>query len=195
MDTNFWGVVDVSKRALAVMRDQNARSGQRGGVIANLSSIGGFIGFPGQSFYHASKFAVEGWTEAVAKELSPDWNIHLSIIEPGGVKTEYATGSLKANAHKHAAYADPSLGANVMLGYITSEQGRAAWAEPSALAAAIYLVVSRGEPIPVRVPLGADAWGLISKDVDDTKSGLEAVKDISVSVGEAKQLDSIKFLL
>lgn len=57
MDTNFWGMVDVSKRALGIMRETNAKSGQQGGVIVNLSSMGGWSGYPGGSFYHASKFA------------------------------------------------------------------------------------------------------------------------------------------
>lgn len=51
------------------MRDQNSKDGQQGHMILNVSSLGEFIGFPGSSFYHASKFAMEGWTEVVAKEL------------------------------------------------------------------------------------------------------------------------------
>lgn len=121
--------------------------------------------------------------------------VHLCSVEPGGVKTNYATSSLKPMAQRHPAYADPNLGANQMLGSITSEQGRATWAEPSALAAATYLVVSRGERIPIRVPLGSDAWGLVAKDLEDTKNDLSDIKDLSVSVGDAKQLESIKFLL
>ena len=111
MDTNFWGMVDVSKRALGIMRDENVKNGgQRGGVILNISSMGGWVrrlhkltrstesksqmesgdigceltwkqfGFPACSFYHASKFAMEGWTEAVAKELPSEWNSMFSIF-------------------------------------------------------------------------------------------------------------------
>ena len=75
MDTNFWGMVDVTKRALGIMRDENSKSGgQQGGVVLNVSSMGGWFGFPACSFYHASKFAMEGWTESVAKELPVEWN-------------------------------------------------------------------------------------------------------------------------
>lgn len=74
LDTNFWGMVDVTKRALGIMRDVNPKTGQQGGVILNLSSMGGWSGYPACSFYHASKFAMEGWTEAVAKELPASWN-------------------------------------------------------------------------------------------------------------------------
>ncbi|KAK7746495.1 hypothetical protein SLS53_002454 [Cytospora paraplurivora] len=194
LDTNFWGTVEVTKRALGILRDENPKTGQRGGVIVNLSSVGGYIGFPGQSFYHASKFAIEGWSESLAKELPAEWNIHLSNIEPGGVKTNYATSSLKPTAKRHPAYADPSSPTNQLLGFLLSEQGRSLWAEASSLAAAIYLVVSRGKRIPIRVPLGSDSWGLIAQDLESTKNDLDELKDISVSVGDPKQFEAISFL-
>ena len=75
-DTNFWGMVNITKRVLGIMREKNPK---QGGVILNISSMGGFIGFPGSAFYHASKFAMEGWTEAVAKELPVEWN---SMLDP-----------------------------------------------------------------------------------------------------------------
>ncbi|KAI1852822.1 hypothetical protein JX266_002363 [Neoarthrinium moseri] len=193
-DTNFWGMADVSKRALGIFRDENPKTGQQGGVIVNVSSVGGWSGFPGQAFYHGSKFAMEGWTEAVAKELPTSWNIHLTNIEPGGVKTNYATSSLKPTAKRHPAYSDPSSPANQLLGYIQSEQGRSMWAEPSALAAAIYQVVSRGSRIPIRIPLGADAHGLVSMDLEQIKKDLDEFKDISLGVGDPKQMDTIDFL-
>ncbi|KAI1480291.1 NAD(P)-binding protein [Daldinia eschscholtzii] len=194
LDTNFWGMVDVTKRALGIMRDVNPKTGQQGGVILNMSSMGGWSGYPGGSFYHASKFAMGGWTEAVAKELPASWNIHLCNIEPGGVKTNYATSSLKYMAKRHPAYADPSYPTNVSLAYMTSEEGRRFWSEPNDLAAAIHLIVSRGQRIPIRVPLGPDSWGMIAKDLEDTKKDLDELKEISLSVGDPKQLETINFL-
>ncbi|KAI0399653.1 short-chain dehydrogenase [Xylaria palmicola] len=194
MDTNFWGMVDVSKRVLPIMREENPKTGQQGGVILNVSSMGGYTGYPGQAFYHASKFAMEGWTESVAKEVPSTWNIHLSNIEPGGVKTNYATSSMKRMARSHPAYADPSYPAQQLLRHVGSEQGRAHWAEPAALAAAIYGVVARGRRVPIRVPLGADAWGMIGKDLEATRADLDDIKDISLSVSDAQQMESIRFL-
>ncbi|KAI0169300.1 NAD(P)-binding protein [Hypoxylon sp. FL1284] len=194
MDTNFWGVVDVTKRALGIMRDENPKTGQQGGVIVNMSSMGGWSGYPGGSFYHASKFAMEGWTEAVAKELPSAWNIHLCNIEPGGVETNFATSSLKHMANRHPAYADPSYPTNVLLVYKLSEQGRSTWAEPSAMAAAIYHIVSRGQRIPIRVPLGPDAWGMIAKDLEDVKKDLDELKEVSLAAGNPKQFETISFL-
>lgn len=76
-DTNFWGMVNITKRVLGIMREKNPK---QGGVILNISSMGGFIGYPGSAFYHASKFAMEGWTESVAKELPVEWNSKLDPV-------------------------------------------------------------------------------------------------------------------
>lgn len=219
METNFWGTVNVTKKVLGIMRETNAENGgQQGGVILQISSLGGFTGFPGSAFYHASKFAVEGWTEAVAKELPTAWNskcatesfnievilpklthhlflVHLSNIEPGGVKTNYATTSLKMMARgRHPAYSDPMAGTNAMLSYIGQEESRSAWAEPDAIAVAMYRLVSRGQRIPIRVPLGADSFGMISADLQEIQKDLDEVKDISLSVSDEKQLESLGFL-
>ncbi|PYH96676.1 short-chain dehydrogenase [Aspergillus ellipticus CBS 707.79] len=197
LDTNFWGMVNVTKPVLGVMRERNGENGgARGGVVLNISSMGGFIGFPGNAFYHASKFAMEGWTEAVAKEMPAEWNIHLCNIEPGGVKTNYATSSMKMLENgRHPAYAaDPSYPTNMLLAYKKDEKSRSSWAEPEAVAGALYHLVSRGQRIPIRVPLGADAWGMISMELEKIKTEFEKLKELSLSVGEAKQLDSIGFL-
>ena len=120
--------------------------------------------------------------------------VHLTNIEPGGVKTNYATSSLKPMAKRHPAYSDPSTPTNQLLAYRQSEQGRSMWAEPSAVAAAIYHIVGRGTRIPIRVPLGADAWGMISKDLENVKNDLDELKPVSLGVGDARQLKTIDFL-
>lgn len=75
VETDFWGAVRVTRHAMRVMREVNpGAGGQMGGVVMNVSSMGGRIAFPGNAFYHASKFAMEGWTEAVSKEVRPEWN-------------------------------------------------------------------------------------------------------------------------
>ncbi|KAI1809316.1 short-chain dehydrogenase/reductase-like protein SDR [Poronia punctata] len=196
MDTNFWGMVDVTKKAIGIFRDVNAQTGgqgQKGGVVVNISSIGGWAGFPGQAFYHASKFAMEGFTESVARELPDAWNIHLTNIEPGGVQTNYVN-MLQSNGKRHPAYLDPTFPTNVLMSYVERDEARRLWAKPSALAAAIYYIVARGEKIPIRLPLGADAWGIISKDLDDNRKLLDELKDVSFSVGDENQLEAVGFL-
>lgn len=81
MDVNYFGTVRVLQSALPFMRKQ------RSGHIINVSSVAGYEPFPHLESYVASKFALEGLTESLASHLSP-WNIRVSLIEPGGVKTE-----------------------------------------------------------------------------------------------------------
>jgi NAD(P)-dependent dehydrogenase (short-subunit alcohol dehydrogenase family) len=89
LETNFFGLVRVTLRALKTMRESGGRGG-RGGLIMNISSLAGVCSFPGQAFYHASKWAVEGWTESVAREVHPDWN-SMSCRSPSSL------GKLDAN--------------------------------------------------------------------------------------------------
>ncbi|KAI2634593.1 short-chain dehydrogenase [Xylaria nigripes] len=194
MDVNFWGMVDATKRAIGIMRDENPKTGQQGGVILNISSIGGYMGFPGQAFYHASKFAMEGFAESLARELPNIWNIHLSNIEPGGVETNFATTSLKNFKNRHPAYDDPSFPANVLMKFRDNKENRKYWAEPRMVAEAIYRVTSRGQRIPIRVPLGADAYGMIANEIESVKKDLEEMKEISLGVGDPKQLESLSFM-
>jgi len=82
MDTNFTGLFRVTRAVLPHMRRQNS------GKIINISSIGGVIGLPFQGLYSAAKFAIEGFSEALAMELRP-WNIHVVLINPGDFKTGF----------------------------------------------------------------------------------------------------------
>jgi NAD(P)-dependent dehydrogenase (short-subunit alcohol dehydrogenase family) len=86
-ETNFWGVVRVTNAVLPGMRKR--RSGQ----IINVGSLAGLMGVPGQGFYSASKFALEGYTETLRIELDP-FDIHVSLIEPGFFKTNLHSNML-----------------------------------------------------------------------------------------------------
>lgn len=75
---------------MRIMREDNARpsphhtasssSGQQGGVVVQITSMGGFVGYPGSAYYHAAKFAVEGFTESVSREVRPEWNSQFTIF-------------------------------------------------------------------------------------------------------------------
>ncbi len=82
MDTNFMGCVRVCRQVLPIMRQQG------GGRIINLSSIGGIMGLPYQGFYSASKFAIEGFSEALAAEVR-SFGITVSMVEPGDFSTSF----------------------------------------------------------------------------------------------------------
>jgi NAD(P)-dependent dehydrogenase (short-subunit alcohol dehydrogenase family) len=82
LETNFWGAARLVKAALPSMRSQGA------GRVVLVSSLGGLIGLPFQAFYSASKFAMEGYGEALAYEVEP-FGIHVTLVEPGNFKTEF----------------------------------------------------------------------------------------------------------
>lgn len=81
-ETNVFGLMRVTRAAIKLMREQG------GGTIVQIASVGGQVAFPLYSIYHATKWAVEGFTESLQFELSP-LNIRVKIIEPGAIKTEF----------------------------------------------------------------------------------------------------------
>jgi NAD(P)-dependent dehydrogenase (short-subunit alcohol dehydrogenase family) len=82
-DINLFGLMDVTRRALEVMRDEQSPPG---GLIQQVTSIGGQRGVPLFSAYCASKWAVEGFTEALSHEVKPEWGIKFTLVEPGGFR-------------------------------------------------------------------------------------------------------------
>src|ERR1700729_1294911 len=98
-DTNFFGLAAMTRAVLPVMR------AQKSGAIVNISSIGGFIGFPGSGYYAATKFAVEGLSEALSKEVGP-LGIKVIIVEPGPFRTDWAGRSLKKSKEQISDYAE-----------------------------------------------------------------------------------------
>ena len=102
MEINYFGLLSVTRRALETMREKNSPPG---GQIQNVTSIGGQVGVPTFTIYCSSKFAVEGFTEALSKELKPEWNIKLTCIEPGPFRTDWAGRSMDFAEKKNKAYA------------------------------------------------------------------------------------------
>ena len=86
-ETNFFGVIRVTKQVLPIMRGQN------GGIIINVSSVGGRIGLPALSAYHSTKFALEGLSESISYEVEP-FGIRVVIIEPGVIRTNIMNSSI-----------------------------------------------------------------------------------------------------
>jgi len=84
LETNFWGAVRVVQAALPTMRSAGA------GRIVLVSSIGGVLGIPFQAFYSASKFAMEGYGEALAYEVAP-FGVQVTLVEPGNVRTDFTS--------------------------------------------------------------------------------------------------------
>lgn len=84
METNYWGAVRIVQAALPIFR------AQRSGRVVLVSSIGGILGIPFQAFYSASKFALEGYGEALAYEVAP-FGIDVTLVEPGNVRTDFTS--------------------------------------------------------------------------------------------------------
>jgi len=100
MNVNFFGLIDVTRKAMQVMREQKPS----GGLIQQVTSIGGQRGFPTFSIYCTSKWAVEGFTEAISQEVNPDWGIKFTCIEPGGFRTDWTGRSMSFPEKKMKEY-------------------------------------------------------------------------------------------
>ncbi|MFZ0870895.1 MAG: oxidoreductase [Rhodanobacter sp.] len=144
METNFFGLVNVTRAALPVMR------GQRAGRILQFSSIGGRTGAPGLAAYQSAKWAVEGFSEVLAKEVRP-LGIHVTLVEPGGFRTDWA-GSSMTIKEPGADYA-ATVGA--LLDYRRSHNGQQP-GDPAKAAQVLLTIASEAEP-PLRLLLGTDA--------------------------------------
>jgi NAD(P)-dependent dehydrogenase (short-subunit alcohol dehydrogenase family) len=176
METNFFGTVRTTTAALPHMRASG-----NGGLIMNISSVAGVCAFPGHSFYHASKHAVEGWTESLAKEVSQEWGINFVIVEPAAVKTNFE-GHSKKNIAPHAAYNSPKMPARMLEKYVNAGLKQGVGMEPEDVARVLYEVASKGEKVPLHLPLSMNAFGLIKGAFEERLKALEEVQDISGSL-------------
>jgi NAD(P)-dependent dehydrogenase (short-subunit alcohol dehydrogenase family) len=144
IETNLFGVVNVTKAAIPIMRRQGS------GRILQFSSIGGRVGPVGRGAYAAAKWGVEGFSEVLAKEVGP-LGIKVTIIEPGGFRTDFAGSSTTIAADNPVYAATVGAVARFQREYNGVQPG-----DPAKAAAAILRVASLDEP-PLRLLLGSDA--------------------------------------
>lgn len=142
LETNFWGTVRVVRHALPVMR----RHGR--GRIVLMSSIGGVVGLPFQAFYTASKFALEGYAEALAYEVAP-FGIDVTLVEPGNVATEFTERRRSTEPSTH----DPAYAAAAAKAIGTMAEDEANGVEPDRVAMVVQRVLEARRP-PRRVSVG-----------------------------------------
>ena len=168
IDTNFWGVVNVTRAVLPVLREQ------RFGHIIQITSVGGRLGVPGLSGYHAAKFAVEGLSEALAQEIKP-LGLKLTIVEPGGFRTDWA-GTSMAFAKPMQAYTQV-VGA--FRGYMEQHSGHES-GDPRKAGDALLKLVEMEQP-PLRLPLGKDAILFLGRSYQTNSDELQRWADLSGS--------------
>ncbi|MBB2685298.1 oxidoreductase [Rhizobium sophoriradicis] len=150
IETNLFGTIIMSKAVIALMRGQGA------GHIIQFSSVGGRIGPAGRGAYSAAKFGVEGFSEVLAKEVSP-FGVRVTVVEPGGFRTDFA-GASTVLAEGRAEYAE-TVGATVR--FQREYDGRQP-GDPAKAAAVIIHIAGLEEP-PFRLLLGSDAVRNVEK--------------------------------
>src|SRR5882757_2126335 len=145
IDTNFYGVVNVTRAAVPHMRKQ------RSGCILPISSVGGRLTRPGSTPYHAAKWAVGGFTESLAQELSP-FGVTVCALEPGGMRTNWGVRANKETPVLLSDY-EPSVGAVIKA--LASYWGNEV-SDPVKVAQLI-LRLAESERLPAHLLLGSDA--------------------------------------
>lgn len=146
MQVNFFGVVNVTRTAVRIMRES-----KRGGIIQQCSSVAGQCGVPGFAFYCASKFALEGFTESIAQEMKPEWNIHFTSLCLGGYATSwYDDKNLLFGADQGKVY--DHLDSKTFV----KERGACTPGDPVKAVQRMFLLALMEKP-PLRVVLGSDA--------------------------------------
>ena len=169
IETNFFGVVSMTRAALPIMRQQKS------GCILQISSVGGRLATPGGAAYHASKWAVGGFTEAVALEVA-SFGVKVCALEPGGMRTNWGN---RANADVPILLPEyePSVGALVKSletywGHETSDPAKVA---------RVILQLATKERLPAHLLLGSDAVQYARLAEDKRESDAKAWLEISVS--------------
>jgi NAD(P)-dependent dehydrogenase (short-subunit alcohol dehydrogenase family) len=170
MEVNFFGLIDVTRKALETLRTQKPL----GGTIQQITSIGGQRGVPFFSIYCASKWAVEGFTEALSKELKPEWGIKLTCIEPGGFRTDWAGRSMEFGANKNEAY--DHLDAEKAM----SERNGKQAGDPKKGAKCMYDLAVMEDP-PLRCVIGTDAYTGINDKLDSYRENVKKFEKLSNS--------------
>jgi len=161
-EINFFGLARMTRAVLPIMRRQ------RSGHIVNISSIGGLKSFPTLAYYNATKYAVEGFSEALALEVAP-LGIKATIVEPSGFRTDWAGRSAAESKNRIADYA-PTAGKNLddIRGYSGKQPG-----DPVRAAAAIIAAVESPNP-PLRLLLGKAALKGARIKLDSLKKDFDA---------------------
>jgi NAD(P)-dependent dehydrogenase (short-subunit alcohol dehydrogenase family) len=168
-ETNFFGLSRMTQAVLPGMRERKR------GCIVNISSVGGLVGVPALGYYNATKFAVEGLSEALAKEVAP-LGIKVLIVEPGPFRTDWAGRSIQQSATKIPDYAATAGARSDMIqGYSGRQPG-----DPARAAAAIFEAV-QSQNTPLRLVLGKAALDMARGKLEELRRNFDQWEKASLS--------------
>jgi NAD(P)-dependent dehydrogenase (short-subunit alcohol dehydrogenase family) len=165
LETNVFGAMWITQAALPHLREQGS------GHILQVSSIGGISAFPGIGAYHASKWALEGFSQALAQEVA-GFGIHVTLIEPGGFSTDWGGASAR-HAEPLPAYDETREEMQTARAARTAQPG-----DPNASAAAVLRIVDADEP-PLRAFFGTAPIGIAKADYESRIANWDAWQDVA----------------
>ena len=178
LDANLFGVVNVTKAALPVLRAQG------GGHIIQVSSIGGRLATAGLSAYQAAKWAVGGFSEVLAREVGP-LGIKVTVLEPGGLQTDWAGSSMQVPQVSGPYQA--TVGA---MAKVHEELGSsAALGDPAKVAQVVLAVAGMDEP-PLRLILGSEAYAYATAAARARAESDAAWHDLTISTDRDDATDA-----
>lgn len=168
-DVNVFGLIETTRAALPLMR----RTG--GGRIVNLSSGAGIVGMGGHGYYNATKFAVEGLSEALAQEVAP-MGIRVLIVEPGPFRTEFLGRSIAVARRQIEAYSATGGGARA---YREGNDGRQP-GDPRKAVSVMMQAIDAEHP-PLHLPLGPRAHSLAESKLASFRNDIDAWRALSIA--------------
>jgi NAD(P)-dependent dehydrogenase (short-subunit alcohol dehydrogenase family) len=169
--TNVFGLLKVTRAVLPHMRRQ------RSGHVINISSIGGYVGYPGWGVYCSTKFAVEALSESLSAELQP-LGIKVTVVEPGFFRTDFLDeSSLSVSPSAISDYNDTPAGA---MRNFAGDHNHAQLGDPEQLAKAMITLANAENP-PLRMPLGSDTVAAIEAKNKSVAKELATWRDLAVS--------------
>jgi NAD(P)-dependent dehydrogenase (short-subunit alcohol dehydrogenase family) len=166
---NVFGAVAVTKAVLPFMRKR------RSGRVINITSMGGLITMPGTGFYHASKFALEGLSETLGKEVK-DLGIHVTAVEPGSFRTDWAGRSMVRAPRSIPDY-------DALMNPIRERRQQVSGhqlGDPKRAAVAIVKLAQADDP-PAHLLLGSDAVKLVEDKLASLRAEFDKWKDVTLS--------------
>ena len=181
VDTNFYGVVNVTRAAIPIMRKQKS------GCLLQISSVGGRLALPGSAPYHAAKWAVGGFTESLAQEVA-HFGVKVCALEPGGMRTNWGARARRDMPEVFPDY-EPSVGAVV-------KALEPLWGKENsdpAKVAQVILRLAASDHLPTHLLLGSDAVQYAAQAEAARAVDAERWREVSVAT-DAKALESLPAL-